>query len=208
MSENYRPRSPDFSSAPPQPLPTSYEASPFFAPPSGRVSQQYVPPFDEMARRSSRLQPEDAPVPEDVQVPEAPVAMSDEPPMSDDAPQERLGAGIEVKTKFPVARIKRIMQADEDVGKVAQVTPIAVCKSSGLSGLESVADHLPLCSESIRALYDHASHEGSRGSQGSQFEARHSLSSQTRSRQGRGTGLPGRYYIQGPRSAAGPETRR
>lgn len=41
-----------------------------------------------------------------------------------------LGAGIEVKTKFPVARIKRIMQADEDVGKVAQVTPIAVCMYS------------------------------------------------------------------------------
>ncbi len=38
--------------------------------------------------------------------------------------------GIEVKTKFPVARIKRIMQADEDVGKVAQVTPVAVCKLS------------------------------------------------------------------------------
>jgi len=37
--------------------------------------------------------------------------------------------GIEVKTKFPVARIKRIMQADEDVGKVAQVTPVVVCKS-------------------------------------------------------------------------------
>jgi hypothetical protein len=37
--------------------------------------------------------------------------------------------GIEVKTKFPVARIKRIMQADEEVGKVAQVTPVAVCKS-------------------------------------------------------------------------------
>jgi len=36
--------------------------------------------------------------------------------------------GIEVKTKFPVARIKRIMQADEDVGKVAQVTPTAVFK--------------------------------------------------------------------------------
>ena len=36
--------------------------------------------------------------------------------------------GIEVKTKFPVARIKRIMQADEDVGKVAQVTPTAVCE--------------------------------------------------------------------------------
>lgn len=37
--------------------------------------------------------------------------------------------GVEVKTKFPVARIKRIMQADEDVGKVAQVTPVVVCKS-------------------------------------------------------------------------------
>ncbi|KMU86857.1 DNA polymerase epsilon subunit C [Coccidioides immitis H538.4] len=37
--------------------------------------------------------------------------------------------GIEIKTKFPVARIKRIMQADEDVGKVAQVTPIAVSKA-------------------------------------------------------------------------------
>lgn len=35
--------------------------------------------------------------------------------------------GIDVKTKFPVARIKRIMQADEEVGKVAQVTPVAVC---------------------------------------------------------------------------------
>lgn len=38
--------------------------------------------------------------------------------------------GIEVKTKFPVARIKRIMQADEDVGKVAQVTPVVVCMCS------------------------------------------------------------------------------
>ncbi|KAI5293575.1 hypothetical protein KEM52_005416, partial [Ascosphaera acerosa] len=37
--------------------------------------------------------------------------------------------GIEVKTKFPVARIKRIMQADEDVGKVAQATPVAVSKA-------------------------------------------------------------------------------
>ena len=41
-----------------------------------------------------------------------------------------LTSGIDVKTKFPVARIKRIMQADEDVGKVAQATPTAVGKSS------------------------------------------------------------------------------
>lgn len=31
---------------------------------------------------------------------------------------------VNIKTKFPVARIKRIMQADEDVGKVAQVRSI------------------------------------------------------------------------------------
>ena len=44
-----------------------------------------------------------------------------------DKPAPGVEEGIEVKTKFPVARIKRIMQADEDVGKVAQVTPTAVC---------------------------------------------------------------------------------
>lgn len=40
--------------------------------------------------------------------------------------------GIEVKTKFPTARIKRIMQADEDVGKVAQVTPVVMGTCSSL----------------------------------------------------------------------------
>jgi len=77
-----------------------------------------------MARRSSRLQPEDAPISE------PPVAMNVAPPMEmmEEPPHAPApDAGIEVKTKFPVARIKRIMQADEDVGKVAQVTPIAVC---------------------------------------------------------------------------------
>ncbi|KAF2766136.1 hypothetical protein EJ03DRAFT_254965, partial [Teratosphaeria nubilosa] len=34
-----------------------------------------------------------------------------------------------LKTSFPVARIKRIMQADEDVGKVAQVTPHVVSRA-------------------------------------------------------------------------------
>lgn len=42
------------------------------------------------------------------------------PPMIEPSP---------VKTKFPTARIKRIMQADEEVGKVAQQTPIAVGKA-------------------------------------------------------------------------------
>lgn len=39
-------------------------------------------------------------------------------------------SAVDVKTKFPVARIKRIMQSDEDVGKVAQVTPVVVCTFS------------------------------------------------------------------------------
>jgi hypothetical protein len=34
------------------------------------------------------------------------------------------------KPRFPAARIKKIMQADEDIGKVAQVTPVAVCKTA------------------------------------------------------------------------------
>ncbi|PBK62614.1 histone-fold-containing protein [Armillaria solidipes] len=33
------------------------------------------------------------------------------------------------QTKFPVARIKKIMQKDEEVGKVAQATPIVISKA-------------------------------------------------------------------------------
>jgi len=32
-------------------------------------------------------------------------------------------------TKFPVARIKKIMQKDDEVGKVAQATPVLISKS-------------------------------------------------------------------------------
>lgn len=127
---------------------------PYQLPNPSRVSQQYVPPYQpdsDMARRSSRLaQSDHAPIPEPM--PEAiqpmpeviqpmpevirpipePIAMAPvpatAPEMDDELPPAPPSAGIEVKTKFPVARIKRIMQADEDVGKVAQVTPIAVCK--------------------------------------------------------------------------------
>jgi histone H3/H4 len=44
-----------------------------------------------------------------------------------------------VKTKFPTARIKRIMQADEEVGKVAQQTPIAVGKALELFMVQIVS---------------------------------------------------------------------
>lgn len=40
--------------------------------------------------------------------------------------------------KFPVARIKKIMQADEDVGKVAQATPVVVCEY--IKGLADLYD--------------------------------------------------------------------
>lgn len=43
-----------------------------------------------------------------------------------------------VKTKFPTARIKRIMQADEEVGKVSQQTPIAVGKALELFMIQMV----------------------------------------------------------------------
>lgn len=35
----------------------------------------------------------------------------------------------EIKTRFPVARIKRLMQSDEEIGKVAQATPLVVAKA-------------------------------------------------------------------------------
>ena len=157
MTENnYRPRSPDLSLPPPQqhalgPI-TSHE-SPFFnsyqpyqRPVLSRVGQQYVPPYQpdsDMARRSSRLAQSDhtpipepmpeaiLPIPEPIQPAPEPIAMAPVPAIApeieEEMPPAPPNAGIEVKTKFPVARIKRIMQADEDVGKVAQVTPIAVC---------------------------------------------------------------------------------
>ncbi|KAL2851757.1 histone-fold-containing protein [Aspergillus pseudodeflectus] len=157
QDKSYRPRSPDFSTFQPTipsvtqptyqfggslPQRTSYDASPFFNPhyqqspvAPNRVPQQYVPPYSDdfdsdMARRSSRLARavEVAPV----QVAPLPEPKFMEPVLPDEPPElptASLAAGVEVKTKFPVARIKRIMQADEDVGKVAQVTPIAVSKA-------------------------------------------------------------------------------
>ncbi|KAB8208065.1 histone-fold-containing protein [Aspergillus parasiticus] len=136
----------------------SYDGSPYFTPqyhpvpppPPRRASQQYIPPFadpivdPDMARRSSRIAraAEVVPMPETKYVEPTYVEPSYveppyvEPPyveptpvLPEEPPQPNPTASVEVKTKFPVARIKRIMQADEDVGKVAQVTPIAVSKA-------------------------------------------------------------------------------
>lgn len=58
--------------------------------------------------------------------------LSDQGNSAADAPAPTLPPntdGITIRNHFPVARIKRIMQADDDVGKVAQVTPVVVCTS-------------------------------------------------------------------------------
>ncbi|KAF7885381.1 uncharacterized protein EAF01_011446 [Botrytis porri] len=56
-------------------------------------------------------------------------AIAPQPPAAPPSNKNPNPDGIEIRTKFPVARIKRIMQADEEVGKVAQVTPVAVSKA-------------------------------------------------------------------------------
>jgi Dr1-associated corepressor len=55
------------------------------------------------------------------------------------APQSDPTLGVELKTSFPVARIKRIMQADEDIGKVAQVTPPVVSRALELFMIKLIA---------------------------------------------------------------------
>ncbi|CAK9440964.1 uncharacterized protein LODBEIA_P48330 [Lodderomyces beijingensis] len=47
--------------------------------------------------------------------------------MSNHISQEQILSSFEkIKTHFPAARIKKIMQSDEEIGKVAQATPIIV----------------------------------------------------------------------------------
>ncbi|CCG81369.1 DNA polymerase epsilon subunit C [Taphrina deformans PYCC 5710] len=43
--------------------------------------------------------------------------------------EDDVNPDIPWKSRFPVARIKKIMQADEDVGKVAQVVPVIISKA-------------------------------------------------------------------------------
>ncbi|KAH6604220.1 dna polymerase epsilon subunit c [Trichoderma cornu-damae] len=69
-----------------------------------------------------------------------PSSSSDMPPRNAVAPPPPAPAVAPspVRTKFPTARIKRIMQADEEVGKVAQQTPIAVGKALELFMIQLV----------------------------------------------------------------------
>ncbi|CAD0086419.1 unnamed protein product [Aureobasidium vineae] len=63
--------------------------------------------------------------------------------------------GVEVKTKFPTARIKRIMQADEDVGKVAQVTPVVMALELFMIRLISASSGVAKQRGSKRVLSQH-----------------------------------------------------
>ncbi|KAH7076214.1 DNA polymeras-like protein epsilon subunit C [Paraphoma chrysanthemicola] len=64
--------------------------------------------------------------------PDAPVSIGKLPDLGNGTGGSTLPPNVDdiiIKNHFPVARIKRIMQADDDVGKVAQVTPVVVSKA-------------------------------------------------------------------------------
>jgi hypothetical protein len=59
-------------------------------------------------------------------------------------------------SRFPPARIKKIMQSDDEVGKVAAVVPIIICEFSlslslSLSLFQSTSNH-PLSPSTARVL--------------------------------------------------------
>jgi hypothetical protein len=117
--------------APVHPQQQGYRASvshiaPQFITPSSSPPQPHKPAPRSMARDESMQDAEympDAPVSDNGKSTAARGA-STLPPNVDD---------IVIKNHFPVARIKRIMQADDDVGKVAQVTPVVVCRYPGFT---------------------------------------------------------------------------
>ncbi|PVF99384.1 histone-fold-containing protein [Serendipita vermifera] len=57
------------------------------------------------------------------------------------------GKGKNRQTRFPVARIKRIMQKDEEVGKVAQATPIVISKALELFMQDLMSASAKLCED-------------------------------------------------------------
>ncbi|KAK0637926.1 DNA polymerase epsilon subunit C [Lasiodiplodia hormozganensis] len=140
--DSYAPRSPDLSAydhgqADPEPLHPQhqkYRGSISHAPPQSpyappNTAGAYNPPAGYFAPRNSISYP---PPTMAAQMKFEGDIMDANGGMIKSEPREQapgVAEGIEVKTKFPAARIKRIMQADEDVGKVAQVTPHVVAKA-------------------------------------------------------------------------------
>jgi hypothetical protein len=142
MDGTWAPRSPDLSSyyspeeVPLHPQHQGYRGSvshiaPFITPTSSPTPQDKAAPLPfqpqnpmPRVKKEESMQDADYMADESVSIGKLPDAGngtsggSSLPPNVDD---------IIIKNHFPVARIKRIMQADDDVGKVAQVTPVVVC---------------------------------------------------------------------------------
>ncbi|KAM0256444.1 hypothetical protein ACHAQJ_004969 [Trichoderma viride] len=153
-SSFYTPHSPygAYSQAPTnQP---SFEPDYYYEPYSPPAFQ---PPAQDLAAHQNAAPPAPYELPQqDLQLPPPPLEIAsypyepyqgqasssslDMPPRKAVAPPPPAPAIIPspVKTKFPTARIKRIMQADEEVGKVAQQTPIAVGKALELFMIQLV----------------------------------------------------------------------
>lgn len=73
--------------------------------------------------------PYNPPVSEDndvLETPEVTEPPSEETTSSKISQQTILASFEKIKTHFPAARIKKIMQSDDEIGKVAQATPIIV----------------------------------------------------------------------------------
>ncbi|RWA10391.1 hypothetical protein EKO27_g4729 [Xylaria grammica] len=128
----YRPHGvPYYSSYTDSPTPTDY-----LPPGQNLPQQQHLHP----QQLQQQQQPQPPPPPQPQQHQQSPLVFNQpttsSPPNA--MPRGKVAAQVAkepeimespVRTKFPTARIKRIMQADEEVGKVAQQTPIAVGKA-------------------------------------------------------------------------------
>ncbi|PHH89895.1 hypothetical protein CDD83_5009 [Cordyceps sp. RAO-2017] len=140
--QRYQPPSPQQSTLPSQPLPyglPQFHHQPAYFQPHvlpGHGQQQHPPqhppqcPASDTDALTRQLTPE--------MPPRRAAAGPPPPPAIEPSP---------VRTKFPTARIKRIMQADEEVGKVAQQTPIAVGKALELFMIQLVTKSAELAKE-------------------------------------------------------------
>ncbi|KAF5021041.1 hypothetical protein F66182_6919 [Fusarium sp. NRRL 66182] len=127
-----------FASVPPhqtQTRPVSYgQTSPEQASRRATYDQSYLPPTETGAlERSSTF--------------DAASFDTNMPPRKVAPPEASAIDPSPVRTKFPTARIKRIMQADEEVGKVAQQTPIAVGKALELFMIQLVTKSADVAKE-------------------------------------------------------------
>ncbi|KAI0481234.1 hypothetical protein GGR56DRAFT_629441 [Xylariaceae sp. FL0804] len=129
------------SSPPPHYAQAHQQQSSFHHQPPTSALPSYYQPYGDSAAASTSFQPPPAqaqaqPFQNSHQAPLPNQPPGSIPPAADMPPRKAAQASREaeimpspVRTKFPTARIKRIMQADEEVGKVAQQTPIAVGKA-------------------------------------------------------------------------------